>query len=94
MQLCLNMVLDKLSVLEEVEALHAIILHSGERLYDRVPLYDFLAALQSRCANYPLSSVVGKMDVLREAQSHVQVRAYIHVSGVHLTIAYIRLSLR
>lgn len=74
MQLCLNMILDKLSVLEEVEALHAIVLHSGERLYDRVPLSDFLAALQVRCANAPLVSVVGKMSVFQDVQHHVQVR--------------------
>ena len=76
----MNMILDRLSVLEEVEALHTIVLHSGERLYDRVPLYDFLTTLQLRCMNVPLRSVAGKMDVGYEAQCHVQVRVYAHIS--------------
>ena len=78
----MNMILDKLSVLEEVEALHAVVLHSGERLYDRVPLSDFQANLQLRCMNVPMMSVAGKMNVVHEAQCHVQVRthAYIHVA--------------
>ncbi|KIP04233.1 hypothetical protein PHLGIDRAFT_129634 [Phlebiopsis gigantea 11061_1 CR5-6] len=71
-QLCMNMIIDKLSVLEEVEALHAIVLHSGERLYDRVPLSDFQANLQLRCMNVPMMSVAGKMNVLHDAQCHVQ----------------------
>lgn len=78
-QLCMNMVLDKLSVLEEVEALHSIVLHSGERLYDRVPLFDFLTSLQMHCMNVPLMSVVGKTNTGYETQCHLQVRAYTHI---------------
>lgn len=71
-QLCMNLVLDKLSCLEEVEALHAIVLHAGERLYDRVPLTDFLANLRMRCTSTTLTSAVGKMGVYQDVQHHVQ----------------------
>ncbi|GJE97657.1 hypothetical protein PsYK624_138780 [Phanerochaete sordida] len=71
-QLCMNLVLDKLSCLEEVEALHAIVLHAGERLYDRVPLNDFLANLRARCSNTTLTSAVGKLGIRHDVQYHVQ----------------------
>ncbi|EKM49758.1 uncharacterized protein PHACADRAFT_265411 [Phanerochaete carnosa HHB-10118-sp] len=71
-QLCMNLVLDKLLCLEEVEALHAVIHHSGERLYDRVPLDDFLVNLQVRCSGAPLTSAVGKMGIYQDVQYHVQ----------------------
>lgn len=73
-QLCMNLVLDKLSCLEEVEALHAIILHSGERLYDRVPLNDFIVNLQMCCSGPKLTSAMGKMGIYQDVQHHVQVR--------------------
>jgi hypothetical protein len=69
----MNMILDKLSVLEEVEALHAIILHAGEMLYDRVPLNDIVRSLQARCRDTPMMSVVGKMAVYQIVQHKVQV---------------------
>ena len=80
-QLCMNLVLDKLSCLEEVEALHAIVCHSGERLYDRVPLADFIANLRMRCSGAKLTSAVGKRGVYQIVQEHVQVRRKSHWSA-------------
>lgn len=58
--LCLNMVLDTLSVAEEAEALHLIVSHAGERLYDRVPLEDFLASLQTHVAQFDAEGCPGQ----------------------------------
>lgn len=73
-QLCMNLILDKLSVLEEVCALHAIVFHAGEMLYERVPLYDMVRTLQMRCASGSITSVVGNADAAQEAEHLVQVR--------------------
>ena len=87
----------KLPEAKEVEALHVIVLHSGERLYDRVPLCDFLADLQQRCVNVPLTGVASKMNAVYEVQCHLQVcvHAYAHTPGIKLTFpfTYCRLSL-
>lgn len=84
--LCLNMVLDTLSVAEEAEALHLIVSHAGERLYDRVPLEDFLASLQTHVAQFDTegTSVLGKDRdaALASVHEHVDVRPAFSIPSI------------
>ncbi|KAL4249833.1 hypothetical protein ABKN59_006619 [Abortiporus biennis] len=44
--LCLQILAENLSVVEEVQAIYAIINHSNERLYERVRMKEFLSTLE------------------------------------------------
>lgn len=75
---CLQMITSRISVLEDVLAVHAIISHANERLYDRQTMYAFMGAFKQRarmiCNN---ASAVGE----QFTQAHVQ--PYVQVSNGH-----------
>lgn len=68
------MILGQLSMLEEVRALHAIILHAGEEAYHRLHLNDFVNVLRLRASTiHSGSSTLGHPDVPAEVDRLVQV---------------------
>lgn len=73
--LCLHILVDNLSVIEELSAIHAIISHANESLYKRVRMRDFLDILDKKVAKMsPTSSVTFQADVSHDIACHVQVR--------------------
>ncbi|KAJ3485384.1 hypothetical protein NLI96_g5006 [Meripilus lineatus] len=71
--LCLHILVDNLSVIEELSAIHAIISHANESLYKRVRMRDFLDILDKKVAKMsPTSSVTFQADVSHDIACHVQ----------------------
>ena len=69
------MLLDRLSVLEEVYALHTIVHHAGEAMYGRLQTIDFISKLYQRAALIqPHDSVLGHPNVASEVSRLVSVR--------------------
>ncbi|KAI0931028.1 hypothetical protein AcV7_005052 [Taiwanofungus camphoratus] len=70
---CLQMITSRISVLEDVLAVHAIISHANERLYDRQTMYAFMGAFKQRarmiCNN---ASAVGEQFTQAHVQPYVQ----------------------
>lgn len=74
MLLCVNMLLDRLATLEEVCALHALLVHAGEGMYSRLQTSDFVGTLERRAARIaPGASSVGHPDVRAEVGRLVRV---------------------
>lgn len=72
--LCINMLLEKLSVLEELRAIHCVILHTGDTLYDCERMDDFLVDLKARVDQLTeTSSCVNEPCVQQQAQALYQV---------------------
>lgn len=72
--LCINMLLDRLSILEEVYALHTIVHHAGEAMYGRLQMIDFVEKLQRRAKLIePNASVCGHPNVISEVSRVVDV---------------------
>lgn len=72
--LCMNMLLDRLTILEEVCALHAILCHAGEGMYSRLQSSDFVNKLQRRAARISAGATsVGHPDVVSEVNRLVRV---------------------
>lgn len=73
--LCVNMLLDRLSILEEVYALHVIVHHAGAAMYSRLQMIDFVDKLHRRAkAIAPGASALGHPNVVAEVGRSVEVR--------------------
>lgn len=68
------MLLDRLSILEEVYALHTIVHHAGEAMYGRLQMIDFVEKLQRRAKLIESNaSVCGHPNVSSEVSRVVDV---------------------
>lgn len=75
--LCINMLLDRLSVVEELRALQGLIKHAGDALYECTQMDDFLADLQKRVTGLEDgASAVGETGVKQQAQAIYEVRPH------------------
>ncbi|KAI0088604.1 hypothetical protein BDY19DRAFT_948542 [Irpex rosettiformis] len=71
--LCINMLLDRLSILEEVYALHTIVHHAGEAMYGRLQSIDFVNKLQRQAGLIqPNASVFDHPNVVAEVSRVVE----------------------
>ncbi|KAI0699206.1 hypothetical protein BC835DRAFT_1304542 [Cytidiella melzeri] len=71
--LCINMILDRLTILEEVYALHTIVHHAGEAMYSRLQMIDFVIKLQRRAQRIGSgASVLGHTNVVAEVARLVE----------------------